>query len=156
MPSRDTVMVSILDMQERQTLRLPRLGGYRSVLSLSFEDTAEETKLAEIGSWEDDPDEVDHARFSQGYGERIPTLEDAKKIVEFVNEHHESEEALHFIVHCRAGISRSAALAQWVIAHTGAAMAPDVQMSLTHANPRLTRLLHKAAAPSMFASRFKP
>lgn len=147
-PSRDTLMVSILDLQERRDLRLPRLGGYRSVLSLSFEDTSEEGKLKEVGSWDDDPDDIDHARFSQGYGERIPTLQDAKKIVEFVQRHHTSEESLKFIVHCRAGVSRSAAVAQWVVEYTLAPMRSDIRMNTSHANARLTRLLEKAHSPA--------
>ena len=143
-PNRETLMVSILDLEERQAHRLPRLAGYRSVLSLNFEDTAEEGKLAEPGSWPDEPSDDEHARFAQRRGERVPTLVDANRILEFAKAHHGSDERLSMVVHCKAGVSRSAAVAKWVIDFTGADLCDTVRMSTERANPRLLRLLDTA------------
>lgn len=144
-PRRDALMVSILDLQERQRHRLPRLAGYRSVLSLSFEDTAEETKLAAPGAWHDDPSDEEHARFAQHLGERIPTLADASRIVDFVRRHHDGEEVLDLLIHCHAGVSRSGAIAQWAIGFTGAEAHPGGPQGFGRPNRRLLRLLSAAA-----------
>jgi hypothetical protein len=49
-------------------------------------------------------------RTSIGY--QLMTIEDAQSIVEFVHAHAENVEG--FVVHCKAGISRSAGVAKWI------------------------------------------
>jgi predicted protein tyrosine phosphatase len=142
-PSLDTVVVSILDNSE--STERPRLAGFRSVLSLEFEDTSEESKKHEPGSWPDEPTDEEHARFALYPGERAPTLTDAERIVEFIRRHHASPDALNLVVHCHGGISRSAAVAHWASARLWVPMSNANMRSTDRANPRLLRLLDRAA-----------
>lgn len=140
-PSMDTVVVSILDRSEEK--HRPKFDGFRSVLTLQFEDTYEEMKLAEAGGWPDEPTDDEHLRFAQARGERVPTLSDAKKIVEFLDTHHQTFDQLTLIAHCYGGISRSAAVASWAAVRYWAPIA--TMRSTDYANKRLLRLLDKAA-----------
>lgn len=143
-PNHKSLMISILDIEERGSHCLPRLAGYRSVLSLSFEDTYEELKLVQPGGWPDNPSDVDHDRFAQRRGERVPCLEDAFKIIDFVSAHHRSSEELRLMVHCKAGVSRSADVALWSAGFTDVSLDP-LDLARSHrANPRLLRLMTKA------------
>lgn len=142
-PNIQSLMISILDLDERISHRVPKLSGYRSVLSLSFEDTSEETKMVNPGSWADDPEEHDHVKFCQHRGEMVPTLTDAKMIFDFVKRHHESDEKLSLLVHCKAGMSRSAAVAFWASDFTNAPMSLSTHTNPDKANPRVLRLLEK-------------
>lgn len=139
-----TLMISILDRGERQQHQLPRLTYWRSVLSLHFEDTYEEIKLASAGDWPDEPSDAEHAAFCQGGGERVPALSDGRRIVEFVMQHRASDEQLHLVVHCRAGVSRSGAVAKWVSETLCIPRLNEGETTTAHANKRLLRLLEKA------------
>lgn len=136
----DTVVVSVLDESELRKDGRPRLGGFRSTLALTFEDTAEEPGAPQ---WPNEPDEVEHRVFASHLEERVPSLSDAKRIVDFVNEHHRSPEQLHLVAHCFGGISRSAAIAEWASARC---WAPILEKTPDRSNPRLLRLLHQANA----------
>lgn len=141
-PSMDSVVVSILDKSEEHNR--PKLEGFRDVIRLHFEDTYEECKLAEAGSWPDEPTDEEHARFAQGRGERVPTLSDAQVIVAFLDKHHQTFDQLTLVAHCQGGISRSAAVAAWASARYWAPLV-DCMMTTDWANKRLIRLLDKAA-----------
>ncbi|KWT98282.1 MULTISPECIES: hypothetical protein [unclassified Variovorax] len=140
-PALDTLVISILDRSEEQAR--PPLGGFRSVLVLNFEDTYEELKLAAPGAWPDEPTPEEHARFCQGAGELVPTLTDAKRIFDFLTLHRFSDEKLKLVVHCHGGISRSAAVAEWISVNLWLPIANG--RSTEYANLRLMRLLDKAA-----------
>lgn len=140
-PSHDVVVVSILDKSEEHNR--PSLEGFRDVLRLHFEDTYEECKLAELGSWPDEPSDEQHARFAQGRGERVPTLTDAAAIVEFLAKHHGTFDQLTLVAHCQGGISRSAAVASWAAVRYWAPI--NSVMTTDWANKRLIRLMDKAA-----------
>lgn len=140
-PSLNVVVVSILDRSEEHNR--PPLEGFRDVLRLHFEDTYEEGKLAKAGDWPDDPTDEEHARFAQHRGERVPTLTDAKAIVEFLAKHHGTFEQLTLLAHCQGGISRSAAVATWTAVRYWAPI--NSVMSTDWANKRLIRLMDKAA-----------
>ncbi|WP_150126670.1 hypothetical protein [Burkholderia cenocepacia] len=140
-PSAHAVVISILDRSEAH--ERPRLGGFRSVLTLDFEDTSEEAKLAHAGQWPDEPSDEEHARFCQGKGERVPTLSDARQIVDFIERHRASPEPLSLYVHCHGGVSRSAAVAEFASVLLWLPIGST--RSIERANPRLRRLLNKAA-----------
>lgn len=137
-PSFSTVVVSILDSQESS--RRPLLAGWRSVLSLEFEDTYEEQKCASA-YWPDEPTVGEHARYCQGQGERVPALSDALLIADFLLGHGRSAEQLDLVVHCYGGISRSAAVASWASCR----FFVPLEREPGFPNARLLRLLSKAA-----------
>lgn len=138
-PSLNTVVVSILDVSEAS--HRPRLGGFRSVLHLEFEDTEEEKRLASVGAWPDEPTQAQHNVLTGGV-ERIFSLSDARKITSFLNRFAHSDEPLVLIAHCYAGISRSAAVASWAANQYSVAL--DTNKSPKWANKRVLRLLDKA------------
>jgi len=146
-PTTSAVVISILDRSEARYR--PLLSGYRAVLTLDFEDTSEETKLARPNQWPEEPTDAEHARFAQGKDEHIPTLTDARKMVAFINEQNRSDEPLTLYVHCRMGVSRSAAVAQFVSDSLSIPLANANMRSTAHANPRVGRLLAKAAKLAM-------
>lgn len=141
-PALDTAVISILDSSE--SAARPRLAGFRSVLQLEFEDTYEEMKLANPGDWPDNPTPAEHSALAQGRGERIPTLADAQKIVQFLERVQRLNEALTLVVHCYGGISRSAAVASWAATRYWIPIM-TTNKTTEYANPRLIRLLNKAA-----------
>lgn len=141
-PCLDTIVISVLDLSERNSR--PKLGGFKNILSLTFEDTYEECKLASAGSWPDSPTDAEHALFCQSAGEKIPTISDAMQISSFLQKHHFSEEPVKLAVHCYAGISRSAAIAQWASAYFWVPLTLLPHQSIDYANPRLIRLLNKS------------
>ena len=141
-PSRQAVVVSVLDRSEEW--ERPDFSGFLDSLCMSFEDTAEETKLASAWQWPDNPSDNEHARFAQGRGERIPTLDDAVSIAAFIGRYHASPEDLTLYAHCHGGVSRSAAIAVFVSVWLAAPI-PDLSLrSADFFNPRVLRLLNKA------------
>ena len=142
-PRLNTVVISVLDQSELRARPRPRLGGFRSALALDFEDSEESLGAP---AWPDNPTDEEHALFCDGRGERVPTLEDALRIVRFVHGHQTSTERLHLVVHCFGGISRSAAVAEWAAVRCWAPLLSRGQRTTEGANRRLLRLLNKAAA----------
>lgn len=141
-PQLDTIVVSILDCSENH--RRPVLRGFRSVLCLSFEDTYEEAKLAAAGDWPDEPSVLEHKKFAQRAGEKIPALSDALNIVSFLRKHQESCEPLKLVVHCFGGISRSAAIAMWACETFHVSISNAGARASGRANKRVLRLLEAA------------
>lgn len=78
-------------------------------------------------------------------GERAPTLEDARRIVEFVQRHHGDGTPIRLLVHCYGGISRSAAVAHWASVRLQVPIGNAGEWTTDYANPRLLRLLDKAS-----------
>lgn len=139
-PSLDTVVVSILDNSEAS--HRPRLGGFRSVLCLEFEDTYEEDRLTTDGAWPDEPTVEEHARLAGTRQEKVPSLSDARLIVAFLSRFAQAPEQLTLVAHCYGGISRSAAVAAWASKRYRVPL--DANKCSSGANKRLLRLLDKA------------
>lgn len=139
---KDTIVISILESSESPDR--PRLPGFRGVISLEFEDTAEEHHKLEPGAWPDEPTAEEHVKYAYR-GERLPSLSDAERIVRFLEYHHASPDPVKLIVHCHGGISRSAAVAHWVGVRYWIPVTMHEGQSLDRANPRVMRLLNKAA-----------
>lgn len=138
-PRHDIVVVSILDQSERH-LR-PRLAGFGGALTLTFEDNYERDGDA----WSDEMDLDACAAVAVEHGERPPQLSDALAIDAFVMKHHADPRPLKLIAHCRAGISRSAAVALCYSRRLAAPIAEPTMRDTSDANPRLLRLLERAA-----------
>jgi predicted protein tyrosine phosphatase len=141
-PDKDTIVISILDSSEAADR--PRLKGFRGVLSLEFEDIAEEHHKVEAGAWPDEPTSEEHKQFASR-GERLPALSDAARIVTYLQHHHASPDPVNLVVHCHGGISRSAAVAEWASVRYWIPISLLKDQSTERANPRLLRLLNKAA-----------
>lgn len=140
-PSPKSVVISILDHYEERVHGSPNLKGFKDSLSLRFMDTWE----SEGVQWPDDPSSQEHFAFSRCLLERVPTLEHARSIVQFVNKHMKAKHSVDLVVHCQAGISRSAATALWSRHFTLAPIKYHKNQDFSGANPRLIRLLDKAA-----------
>jgi len=142
-PSHTTVIISILDQFEEHN-RPPRLREFKDYLILNFVDTSEQPGEPH---WPDRMSEAEHRAACTWDEDQAPELADAQRIVEFVNRHHRAAEAVTLVVHCYGGVSRSAAVAQWVGETLGVSMPQlgnDIH-TLEGANPLVLRLLHMTA-----------
>lgn len=139
----DTVIISILDQIEEHN-RPDQLHLFRDHLILSFVDTFEK---AEEPDWPDQITEEEHKVICKYDEEKAPELIDAQSIVEFIDRHHVAHEEVRLIVHCRGGVSRSAAVAKWVgeVYRVPMPQLGDGVHELDGANPRVLRLLAKAS-----------
>lgn len=143
-PNQTIVVISILDQFEEHN-RPTRLKEFRDNLVLSFVDTSEEPGEPH---WPDQMSEADHRAACTWDEDRAPELVDAQRILAFVNKHHSAAETLSLVVHCHGGVSRSAAVAQWVCERLKVSMPQlgDGIHSLEGANLRVLRMLDKATA----------
>ncbi len=105
--------------------------GFNSVLRLQFDDLYEEIIHEAIGAIPDaNPD-----GYVLWHNLRLPDANHAKAILEFLD----TLTCERLIVHCHAGVSRSAAVAQFVSDKYNA----DLDGDTSCANKRLLRLLNK-------------
>lgn len=147
--SEDTVVISILDRSEAASR--PKLSGFGEALILEFEDTSESDDEVKAGRFL--PDQIngeEHGNYCGHHGEQVSTIDDARQIVDFLHRHHQSPYPVSLLVHCFAGISRSAAVAQWAARRFRIPITCD--RSTDYANPRLLRLLDKADGRSWKSS----
>ncbi len=144
-PRKNVAVISILDNSERSVCReqfVPE--GWGPCLALSFEDSAEEhfsafkDKLWPNVICQDELDAI-NAVCSQGR-ECIPLLQDAQAIWTFVSRLHRASESLRLIVHCKGGMSRSAAVAKALSTKLDIPVVFSGLRTFKHANPRVLRL----------------
>ncbi|SFI00085.1 hypothetical protein [Modicisalibacter xianhensis] len=117
----DTVVLSIRGIDERS----PRLAkGWTDVLSIQFDDVVP----------------------GEGFGCEEPmTLEDARTISGWIRQWASDRRQVKLVIHCNAGVSRSAAVALWA----GASLnrpAQGVEGDGRDANPHVRSLLDRTAA----------
>lgn len=131
------VVISILDFNSK--FPRPSFDGCKDKLELSFKDRCEE----EYGSsdWPDYISEDFSFRVLRQKGERLFDLSDAKRILSFFDKHHNSTEDLQLLIHCRAGVSRSAAVAMFLGEQY---KIPFIGGDRFRPNPRILRMLAKA------------
>lgn len=67
----------------------------------------------------------------------------AKEIITFLNKYHEIEKPFHLLVHCEAGISRSAAVAVFAASHCDL----SIRGKLAFLNPHVLTTLVKETCP---------
>jgi predicted protein tyrosine phosphatase len=144
-PDPTIAVISILDASEAR--ERPDLSGFGEALVMEFVDAYEESQSIPVGAWPDELDEAQQITLCPYRGERLVTLSDALRIVEFANRLHASADDVDLIVHCWGGISRSVAVASWL------ALALDVPQvhtgAIAYANRRLIRLLDAASGRSI-------
>lgn len=141
-------VISLLDKGESLKYGRPDLSAHHSGLPMWFEDSYESDGEP---AWPDEPSDLQHLRYAIEHGERVPTLQDALKIVDFVYALHALPKKLSLAVHCHGGISRSTAVADWVSARLFVPITPAPRGVATPEigpmpNLRVLRLLDKAWA----------
>ena len=128
--ARYVTLISVLDSPNDKAR--PDLTRFLDTLPLSFHDICEE-EFGENEPWEDNLDK-----------ENVPTLTDAHAILGFFEKHSASNKDTVILVHCFAGVSRSAAIALWLGEISNTLVIQAGPSRIAHPNPRVIRLLNKA------------
>jgi predicted protein tyrosine phosphatase len=121
--------------------------GFHSILRLQFDDLYEENIKEKVGAIPDLDPSNPQCRV-MWHGLQLANYNHAREIIEYLN----SLDCDHVIVHCHAGVSRSAAVAQFITDKYGAALDRD-WCDTSCMNKRVYRLLSKVFsgdAPSSF------
>ena len=137
-------MVSIHDSATIQDL--PDFDGFLDVLRVNMLDVCEEDMRQAPGTWVEEPSPRQHTEYCGIAGNYAPSLSHARAIRTFVDDLHARTEHLDLLVHCSAGISRSAAVAGWTSERFGVTLHDREGKGLKNANKRITRLLNAVAA----------
>lgn len=138
-PARDTVIISITDPDEQPAKIRP---GFRASLRLSFLDLEEESIGVNVGDIPDlHPGHQNGIRLFWDRGE-LCDANDARRIVDFLCKYGTHEDSLKLVVHCHAGISRSAAVALFAADKYDCPI-DQANPDTSCANSRLLRLLKK-------------
>ena len=140
-PSNDTVIISILDNNSKYAR--PNFEGFKDFLLLSFKDRCEE----DYGLTWDWPEEIqdEYAQIYTGIkNERLCNLSDAHKILNFFRLHHADPNPINLVVHCKAGVGRSAAIACWIGTKFKIKYSGNDPKGRFNPNLRIERLLNKA------------
>lgn len=140
--NKTAALISILD--NHSPLTRPSRNDFGMYLHMSFKDRCEEDLGLQIGAIPDEPPK-DLNKIIVGRGERIVSLSDAKQILNFFTEAMQNSNINSLVVHCKSGVGRSAAIANWL----GDAYDIPVTRVGPHReinpNLRVQRLLDKAA-----------
>lgn len=136
-----SLLISILDNNSRHSR--PEYSKFHNYLALTFKDRCEEDYGLNY-NWPDEPTlDLTHRVLFTPY-ERLVALSDAELIVDFVETHHAQEQEFNLIVHCKSGVGRSAAIAEFFgIVHNIPYKGTDPRGRFMP-NCRVTRMLTKA------------
>jgi len=115
---------------------------YAGLIRLQFDDSSEETLGIDgipdlVNGWQ-------NGRRIILNGNELCDFNDARKIFTFLQHHANQETKVDLMVHCEAGISRSAAVAQFAALQFGGTVM-NTNRDTSGANKRLLRLLNKVA-----------
>jgi predicted protein tyrosine phosphatase len=139
-PTRN-LLISILDYHAIHDR--PDFSRFHKVLSLCFKDRCEEDYGID-DLWPDEPDDVLSFRYTGHVNEKLFSLSDAQLIVDFVEKYHGEPEEYNLIAHCKSGVGRSAAIAEFFgITHNIPYKGTDPRGRFMP-NCRVSRLLTKA------------
>lgn len=134
--------VAVISIHDSSTIRdLPTFDGFLDVLRLNMLDVCEEHMGQAPGTWAGEPSLAQHSEYCGIDENYAPALSHAKAIRAFFDNLHAHTEELDLVVHCSAGISRSAAVAGWASERFGVKLYDRAGKGLGEANPRITRLL---------------
>lgn len=135
--------VAIISIRDSSSVRdLPTFDGFMDVLPLDMLDVCEEHALHAPGSWADEPTGEQHFQYCEIPDNFAPSLSHAQAVQAFVDRLHGCADELDLVVHCSAGVSRSAAVACWAAERFGIALRDRAGVGLGDANPRMLRLLN--------------
>jgi len=134
--------VAVISIHDSSTLRdLPTFNGFLDVLRLNMLDVCEEHMRQAPGAWAEEPSVEQHSEYCSIDENYAPSLSHANAIRAFVDIIHAHADAIELVVHCSAGVSRSAAVAGWTSERFGVKLHDRAGVGLKEANPRITRLL---------------
>lgn len=138
--------VAIISIRDSASVRdLPTFCGFREVLPLDMLDVCEEHILQMPGSWADEPTHEQHFNYCGIPENFAPSLSHVRAIHAFVDRLHDCAAELDLVVHCSAGVSRSAAVAGWASERFSVTLLDRARVGLNEANPRILRLLTSLA-----------
>jgi predicted protein tyrosine phosphatase len=137
-PSPNTAIISICAPGSKARIK----NGFNAVLRLWFDDLYEENIHECVGAIPD----LNGDKGVFWHNLRLPDANHAKAIIDFLNSL--DERCDHITVHCHAGISRSAAVAQFISEAYGAELLKDTKF----ANKRVLRLLRKCHTGEILTS----
>lgn len=138
--------VAIISIRDSASVRdLPTFCGFREVLPLDMLDACEEHIRLMPGSWADEPTHEQHLKYCEIQENFVPSLSHARAIHAFVDRLHDCAAEIDLVVHCSAGVSRSAAVAGWASERFNVTLWDRARVGLNDANPRILRLLTSLA-----------
>lgn len=139
--SRTTIAISI-GADDEPAPRLAR--GFAGAIRLTFDDVYEEKLGLRPGDLPDlHPRHEAGVRIYACDGKaELCDANDAHRILRFLERYAEKGDGFDVVVHCEAGVSRSAAVAQFAAEHYGIPIA-NANPDTSEANKRLLRLLAK-------------
>jgi len=134
--------VAIISIRDSSTVGdVPTFDGFRDVLQLHMLDVCEEHALHAPGSWAEEPTDAQHLQYCEIPDNFAPSRAHAQAIRAFVDRLHGCADEIDLVVHCSAGVSRSAAVALWTAERFNVALRDGAGVGLGEANPRILRLL---------------
>jgi predicted protein tyrosine phosphatase len=134
--------VAVISIHDSATVRdLPSFAGFLDVLQLNMLDVCEENAGQSPGAWADEPSLEQHLEYCGIPENFAPSLSHSLEVRNYVDSVHARTEVLHLVVHCSAGVSRSAAIAWWTSERFGVKLHDRADVGLGEANPRVKRLL---------------
>ena len=135
------LLISILDFNSPHVR--PDFSRFQDVLALTFKDRCEEDYGFD-DHWPDEPTDAFCLALLRVANERLFSLTDAVRVVDFVERWVADPEEYNLIVHCKSGVGRSAAIAEFFgIVHNIPYKGTDPHGRFMP-NCRVTRLLTKA------------
>ncbi|WP_143541560.1 protein-tyrosine phosphatase family protein [Rhodoferax fermentans] len=135
--------VAVISIHDSSTARdLPTFSGFFDVLRVNMLDVCEEHVGLMPGAWSDEPTLEQHFQYCALSDNFVPSLSHAHAIRSFVDRLHAHTDRLDLLVHCSAGVSRSAGVACWAGQYLGVKLLDRANVGLGEANPRIIRLLN--------------
>ena len=138
---RRNLLISILDFNTPHTR--PDFSKFVDSLSLCFKDRCEED-YGHDSYWPDEPTTEFNIDLLRVDYERVFSYTDAVKIVEFFENWHKYQNDFNLIVHCKSGVGRSAAIAEFFGIIYNIPFRGTDPRGRFMPNCRVTRLLTKA------------
>lgn len=138
--NKKTVVISILDNSGKYMR--PDLSKFVDSLHLNFKDRCEEDYI-DFEFWPDNPSPF-FTSFYVPENERLVSINDARLILNFFFKHHNDFNEKELLIHCRSGVSRSAAVALYLGETFSIPWSNSKEHDRFNPNLRVIRLLDKA------------
>jgi len=138
--------VAVISICDSASVRdLPTFAGFMDVLRLNMLDVCEEHAGLEPGAWTDEPSLEQDSEYCGIPDNFAPSTSHARAICTFVDDLQGRIDEIDLVVHCSAGVSRSAAVALCTSERLGITLLDNAGVGVSEANPRIARLLRSLA-----------